>query len=246
MKAKKTLSLSAAMVGLAAMATANAAPVTYDFTSGFVTVSAFDGSSGTDLLAAGTELQLTGGQVTFDSTALTLPSFQFLDNLSQTVTVANGAFAGEKITVISWNAVPDASYSSSAFLSSTPPPTYGFSAGKIDAAGMFSLAAGTNPLGVNQGPTNFSGQTNSLTGQVALSGTDMIQLNGITLGTFTVDGQTISLKGDVVFEGVTPVPLPPSVWMFGSVLTLFAFVLAGRRPLVGRRTASSNPWNLAS
>jgi hypothetical protein len=235
MKAKYTPAVSAAMLGLFAAAAANAAPVTYDFTSGFVTVSAFDGSSSTDLLAPNTELQLTGGQVTFDSAALTLPSFQFLDNLSQTVTVANGAFSGEHITVLSWNAVPDASYTSSAFLSSTPPPTYGFSAGKIDAAGMFSLAGA-----VTQGPTSFSGQTNSLTGQVTLSGTDMIQLTGITLGTFMVDGQTISLKGDLVFEGATPVPLPASAWMLGSALALFGFAMAGRRP------ASSNSWNLQS
>jgi hypothetical protein len=240
MKTKNTLALCAAIVGLVAMAAANAAPVTYDFTSGFVTVSAFAGSSSTDLLALGTQLQLTGGQVTFDSAALTLPSFQFLDNTSQTVTVNSGTFIGEQITVISWNAVPDATYSSSAFLSSTPPPTYGFTAGKIDAAGMFSLAANGNPLGVNQGPTNFSGQTPSLNGTVTLSGTNMIQLTGITLGTFMVDGQTISLKGDVVFEGATPVPLPGSIWMLGSALALFGFALARRPP------ASSNRWNLQS
>jgi hypothetical protein len=240
MKASHHLALTIAIVSLARIGMADAAPVTYDFTSGFVTVSAFAGASNTDLLAPGTELQLTGGQVTFDSAALTLPSLQFLDNLSQTVTIANGVFTGEQLTVISWNAVPDASYTSSAFLSSTPPPTYGFTAGKIDAAGMFSLAAGSDPTGVNQGPKSFSGQTPSLTGQVTLSGTDMIQLTGITLGTFMVGGQTISLKGDVVFEGVSPVPLPASVWMLGSVLALFGFARARRRP------ALSNPRNLRS
>ena len=229
MKAKNTLALSAAIAGLVAVATANAAPVTYNFTSGFVTVSAFDGSSNTDLLAAGTEIQLTGGQVTFNSTALTLPSFQFLDNTPQTVTVIGGGlFNGEKITVQSWNAVPDASYSSSAFLSSTPPPTYGFTAGKIDASGMFSLA-GT----VNQISKPFAGTTNSLTGQVTLSGTDMIQLTGITLGSFMADGQTITLKGDIVFEGATPVPLPASVWLFASAIALFGVTRMDQRRVLG-------------
>ena len=240
MKANKSLALIVAIVSLAGIEAAGAAPVTYDFSSGFVTVSAFAGTSSTDLLALGTELQLTGGQVTFDSAALTLPSFQFLDSTAQTVTIAGGTLKGQQITVISWDAVPDASYTSTAFLSSTPPPAYGFTAGKIDAAGMYSLAAGGNPLGVNQGPTNFSGQTPSLNGTVTLSGTNMIQLTGITLGTFMMDGQMISLKGDVVFEGATPVPLPGSIWMLGSVLALFGFALAGRRP------ASSNPWNLQS
>jgi hypothetical protein len=235
MKAKNSLALAVAIVVLAGAATAKAAPVTYDFTSGFVTVSAFQGSSNTDLLAPATELQLTGGQVTFDSSALTVPSFQFLDNTPQTVTVINGAFSGEHITVQSWNAVPDASYSSTAFLSSSPPPTYGFTAGKIDAAGMFSLSGP-----INQASKPFSGTTNSLTGQVTLGGTDMIQLTGITLGSFVVSGQTITLKGDIVFEGATPVPLPESVWMLGSAIALFGLTLVDRRRVLG------NPWKLPS
>jgi len=236
MKTKNSFAFTVAIVALAGVSTANAAPVTYDFTSGFVTVSAFQGSGNTDLLAAGTEIQLTGGQVTFNSTALTLPSFQFLDNAPQTVTVINGPFTNEHITLQSWSAVPDASYSSSAFLSSSPPPTYGFTAGKIDASGMFSLAGP-----INQASTPFAGTTNSLTGQVTLGGTDMIQLTSITLGSFMVNGQTITLKGDVVFEGTTPVPLPASVWMLGSALALFGIAFMERR-----RSSFSNSWKLLS
>ena len=235
MKAKNSLALTVAMIALAGAATANAAPVTYDFTSGFVTVSAFQGSSNTDLLAPGTEILLTGGQVTFDSIALTLPSFQFLDNTPQTVTVINGAFTGEHITLQSWQGVPDAIYSSSAFLSSSSPPTYGFTAGKIDGAGMYSLAGP-----INQGSKSFTGTTNSLTGQVTLSGTDMIQLTGITLGSFKVNGQTITLKGDIVFDGATPVPLPASVWLLSSAIALFGLTL------VDRRRALRNTWKFPS
>lgn len=236
MKANNTLALAAAIAALAGAATANAAPVTYDFTSGFVTVSAFQGSGTTDLLAAGTQIQLSGGQVTFDSTALTLPSFQFLDNVPQTVTVIGGTFSGEHITVQSWNAVPDAIYSSSAFFSSSPPPVYDFTAGKIDASGMYSLSG---PIA--RGSTSFAGTTNSLTGAVTLSGTDMIQLTGITLGVINLSGgQTITLKGDVVFEGATPVPLPASAWMLSSAMALFVLTL------VDRRRALRNQWKFPS
>jgi hypothetical protein len=237
MKAKNALALTVAIAGVAAGAAANAAPVTYDYTGGFVTVSAFLGSSNTDLLATGTQIQLTGGQVTFDAAALTLPSFQFLDNTPQTVTIVSGAFMGEKVTVMSWNAVPDASYSSTAFLSSSPPPVYGFTAGKIDASGFYSL---TGPP-LTRGSTAFFGTTNSLNGQVTLSGTDMIQLTGITLGSISLPGnQTITLKGDIVFEGATPVPLPASVWMLASVL-LFGVAFLERR-----RGSFSNSWKLLS
>jgi hypothetical protein len=233
MKAKNRLALTVAIVALTGVATARAAPVTYDYTSGFVTVSAFAGASNTDLLAAGTELQLTGGHVTFDSIALTLPSFQFLDNTPQTVTVISGAFTGEHITVQSWNAVPGAGYSSSAFLSSSPPPTFGFTAGPIAASGMYSLSGP-----VNRGSTSFAGTTNSLNGQVTLAGTDMIQLTGITLGSFVVSGQTITLKGDIVFEGATPVPLPASAWLLSSAIALFGLTL------VDRRRISGNQWKI--
>jgi hypothetical protein len=234
-KAEHRLGLTVAIVALAGVATANAAPVTYDYTGGFVTVSAFQGSSNTDLLAAGTQIQLTGGQVSFDSGALTLPSFQFFDKTPQTVTVISGAFTGEQITVQSLNAVPDATYTSSAFLSSSPPPTYGFTAGKIDASGMYSLAGP-----INQGSKPFAGTTNSLTGQVTLGGKDMIQLTGITLGAFTVNDQTITLKGDIVFDGAAPVPLPASVWLLSSAIALFGWTQLDRRRVAG------NPWKSPS
>ena len=236
MKAKNALALTVAMVGLAGGALVHAAPVTYDYSNGFVTVSAFLGSSNTDLLAAGTKIQLTGGQVTFDSAALTLPTFQFLDNTPQTLTIISGAFAGEKVTLSSWSAAPDASYSSSAFANGGPPPSYGFTAGKIAASGVYSL---TGPP-LTQASKPFAGTTNSLTGQITLGGTDMIQLTGITLGVFNLpNNQTITLKGDVVFVGAAPVPLPASVWMLGSAIAVFGYVFMERR-----RALFSDSWKL--
>lgn len=236
MKAKNAPVLVVAMAGLAGGTAVHAAPVTYDYSSGFVTVSAFLGSSDTDLLAAGTQVQLTGGQATFDSTALTLPSFQFLDNTPQTLTIISGAFAGEKVTLSSWSAAPDASYSSSAFANGGSPPTFGFTAGKIDASGVYSL---TGPP-LSQASKPFTGTTNSLTGQITLGGADMIQLTGITLGVFTLPGnQTITLKGDIVFEGASPVPLPASVWMLASAIAVFGFVF-----MEHRRSSFSNSWKL--
>ena len=85
------------------------------------------------------------------------------------------------------------------------------------------------------------GTNNSLTGQITLGGMDMLQLTGITLGTFQVMvggiAETVTLKGDVVFEGTAPVPLPASVWLFGSVLAILSFPFMARR-----RTALVNGW----
>lgn len=232
--------LMAALTCLAGTAAqVHAAPVTYDFTSGFVTLSADVTNSGvtTDLLPAGTQIKLTGGQLTFDATALTLPSFQFLDNAPTTVALNTmGPLLGEKITLASLIVGPSATYSSSAFLSSSPPPTFGFSAGEIDGSGIYSLSGP-----VARGNTAFAGTNNSLSGQITLGGADMIQLTGITLGSFMMGGTSVTLKGDIVFEGATPVPLPASVWMLGSVLALFGFAFMDRRGASFR-----NSWKLQS
>jgi len=69
----------------------------------------------------------------------------------------------------------------------------------------------------------FSGTNPTLSGQittVSAGGTDTLDLTGITLGVFTASGQTVTLKGDIVFTGVTPVPLPGSVWLLAAALCL--------------------------
>ena len=213
MQAKNAVAWLVALANLAAVAAVDAAPVTYDFTSGYVTLSADVG--GVDYLPAGAEISFSGTQVTFDSASLTVPSFQFLESGSQTLTLTGpGALSGEKVTISGLDVNPAALYSSSAFLSGSG---YGFTAGQIDASGMYSLAGS-----VTRASTAFSGVNNSLNGTISLGGTNMIQLTGVTLGTFSVAGQTVTLKGDIVFEGATPVPLPDAAWLLASGL---AFLL---------------------
>jgi hypothetical protein len=226
MKVKKVLALATGMVGFVAAAAVHAAPVTYVFSSGFVNLSAVEGSA--DLLPAGTQINLTGGQVTFDAAALTLPSFQFSDNVPKTIALT-GPLTGENFTLVSLNVFQDATYSSSVF--GTNP--YNFSAGGIDASGVYSLSGTTS-----RPNTAFSGTNNLLTGQVTL-GTDMFQLTGVTLGAFMRNGQMVTLKGDIVFEGAAPVPVPAAVWLFGSGLALLSFPLIARR-----REALSDPRRL--
>jgi hypothetical protein len=217
MPLRKTAVLAPALVcvsGLAAVA--NASEVTYDFTSGYVTLSAVSG--GVDYLAAGQELPLTGTQVSFDASAIKLDSFQF--TAGPTTMALQGALTGVNLTVNSLLVVPDVSYSSSG--SGSNP--YDFTAGSIDASGMYSLAGA-----VTRAATSFSATNPTLSGQITLGGMDSLQLTGVTLGVFTVAGHTVTLKGDVVFDGVAPVPLPAAVWLFGSGLSLFGVPFMRRR-----------------
>ena len=235
MSVKATVGLAGILIFASGLAgEAAAAPVVYDFSSGFVVLSANLGS--TDILPAGTQIALTGGQVTFDSSAMTLPSFSFLDNTATTVALSGGPWSGEMLTLQSLSVGPGSGYASSATFVGSPPPTYTLNVDKISAAGFYSLSGP-----VTRASTAFQnppGSDSALTGSISLGSDDTIQLTGITLGTVTVNGQTITLKGDVVFEGATPVPIPPAAWLLGSCLLV--------APLMRRRRNSSELPGLAT
>jgi hypothetical protein len=223
MSLKYKLAPAIAVFGLLGLSTvAHASPVTYDFTGGSVTLSAM--VNGVDLLPAGQQIPLTGTQVTFDASALQLTSFQFKDAGPTTVALT-GPLAGTSLTLSALNVVPDASYSTISAAGTNP---YNFTVGAIDASGMYSLSGL-----VTRGSTPFSGANPFLSGQIttsaAGSGTDILDLTGITLGVFSVSGKTVTLKGDIVFDGVTPVPLPAAVWLFVSALGLLGLPFISRR-----------------
>jgi hypothetical protein len=223
MTVKNILATALVMSGLAGLAAeVEAAPVTYDFTSGFVTLSA--DVAGTDLLAAGQQIPLTGSQVSFDSSALQLTSFQFADAGPTTVALT-GPLAGISITLNALSVMPDSTTYSTISASGTDP--YNFTVGQIDASGMYSLSGA-----VTRAATAFSGTNPLLSGEITTSsagGTDSLELTGITLGVFSVKGQTVTLKGDIVFDGVTPVPLPAAVWLLGSALGFLGVPFMRRR-----------------
>jgi hypothetical protein len=220
MKAHKSAAFALGLVALAGAAAANAAPVTYDFTSGFITLTVSVG--GVNELTGATNIPLTGTQVTFNSgSPASLTSFQFADSGSSSITLSGtGPLNGEVVTVQGLNVVPDAIYSSTA----TGSNPYNFTAGKVDATGMYSWSGP-----VTGSAAMFMGVTNSINGQITLGGTDSLQLTGITLETFMFDGSVVTLKGDVVFVGVAPVPLPPSILLLAFGLGLLTLTFMKRR-----------------
>src|SRR5271167_2428966 len=97
------LVLVLAALGLAD--SARATPIVYTFTGGSVTLTGTD-SGGTVL---NTTIPLTGTQVTFDSTAGTLPSFTFTAGPDGPIALT-GNLTGELITLTSASVSPGAGY----------------------------------------------------------------------------------------------------------------------------------------
>jgi hypothetical protein len=213
MQIKNALTLGVAVVSLlGAAAGLEAAPVTYNFTSGSATLTLTAPIVGS-LLAPASTIGLTGTQVTFDATALQVNSFQFDDAGPSNISGA-GLLAGTTVTITNLNIIPGGGYST---LSASGTNPYNYLVGPIDVSGSYALSGA-----INQAATPFSSTNPFLAGQITLGGTTNLSLNGITLGVFTLPAQlgggSATLKADVLFSGV--VPVPAAVWLFGSGLGL--------------------------
>jgi hypothetical protein len=193
----------AVMVFLGIGSAAYATPVTYNFTSGQVTLSATVAGFGS--IGVGT-VPLTGVQVSFDTSPISLTSFQFTAGPVGPLPLA-GIFSGVSVTLASLNIVPGGSYSSTG--SGPIGPTYNYTANNIAVSGVASLSGA-----VVTGPTAFGTNNPFLAGQITLGGGGTLTLTGITLGTLTIPpipaifypGGTATLKADVIFTGLVPEP----------------------------------------
>jgi len=193
-----------ASFGLAS--SAGATPVTYYFTGGSATVSATVAGFGTIAVGA---IPLTGTQVTFDTgPPAGLTSFLFSAGPVGPLPLS-GIFSGVSITLASVSIAPGAGYTSTATGPSPNPGTYNYTASNVDVSGVASLSGL-----VNTAPTAFGTNNPFLGGQVTVTGTGQLGLNGITLGTLSIPaipailfpGGTATLKADILFTGMVPEP----------------------------------------
>jgi hypothetical protein len=223
---RRTLKLAGTLVSLLAIgAGAQAAPVTYNFTSGSAALS-LTAPGNIQLLQSGSSVPLTGTQVTFDTSPVQVTSFLF-NAAGPSLLNGAGPLLGTTMTVTNLIITPGPGYTTFAGSGTNP---YNYTVGPVSVSGTYSLSGA-----VNQAATPFSSLNPTLSGQVVLAGANTtLSLNGITLGTFTLPpalgGGSATLKADVLFTGV--VPVPAAVWLFGSALGLMG--------VMRRRAASAS------
>ncbi len=209
----------AAVIALAAHA--QAAPITYQYTSGQATVTA---SSGATTLGVAT-FNLNGVFAEFDSVTGQLTNFQFTTSPNQWI-VLNTVYGGyNQVWVNSASVVPGPGY---ATLASTP-----ISPGHWNVSVM--------PVVVNATYTGKNTITNTTSPTFPLSYTNATPLNAtidVLLGTFTLQGITlgvvpvsgsppVTVGAVLTFQGATPVPEPAALGLLA--LTGLALALARSR-----------------
>jgi hypothetical protein len=215
---KTTLAMGAAAFGLlGAVAGAQAAPVTYNFTSGQAVLSLI-GPTGT--LVNGT-VPFTGTQTTFDAAVPSLTSFQF--NNPGTVNLpGSGLLALTTFSLTNLNIVPGGGYTNISTSGSNP---YNFLVGPVNVSGSYALSGA-----INQVLTPFSQNQPSFGGTITTAGAaTTLQLTGITLGVFALPQGlgSATLKADITFVGA--VPVPAAAPLLGSALGLAGVPFLRRR-----------------
>ena len=213
------------MAGIGGAADTQAAPITYTFQSGTITLSA---SVGGQLVGTPVTVALDGQQVTVDESVLTLDSFQFtLSDTTLTLTTPYGGYDTIHLDSMSVTA----SNGSLTFLPPADnPQEYGFQVGPVQVSGQYDATGSGAPIS----DTAFVFQNPSASGSLFVGsgpGGGTLSLDGITVGAFLTSGeqQPLVLKADITFQGASSVvPEPGAIALFAMGLGVISLTLRRR------------------
>ncbi len=219
----RLLIAAAAVMWMLGAAGAKAAPVTYLFTSGTVTLSAFVNGSA---VMAPAQFVLDGQQVTVDEAALSLDSFTFtFSNASLSLSTP---YAGYSAINLDWVSLSASAGVLTLIAPVGDPQEYGYSIGPVSVSGQLD-ATGSSPA-ISDMPFAFTNPTASGSLYVASGpGGGTLTLDGLTVGALYLPGAShpLVLKADLTFEGAV-VPEPGTFALVASGLGILATTLRRR------------------
>jgi hypothetical protein len=217
------------LVGLLSPAgAAKASAVTYDYSSGDVVITnvTVDGVPSIAGSASPEFGLAASSSATIDTTALTLgfalsqSSAAFAVPLTGTPTggfnLNSASFALSGVTLKAPSLLTLSSQGSGGYTFSAP--------SGIAVSGTYDLSGVvTNNGTYNSGQVSFGPVDKSFSGAATvLTSADTLEIDGLSLGAFTIKGQTVDVTGNVIFDGIAPVPVPSAIWLLSSGLGLIA------------------------
>jgi len=217
--------LALVVVSLGKVESAQAAPITYAFAGGRVTLSAV--ANGSAVMAPAT-FALAGEQVTVDESAGTLDSFSFtLSNESLTLTTA---YAGFNAVHLDFASVTASGGTLTLIPPADNPQEYAYAIGPVTVSGQLDATGSGAPLSnAAFSVTNPIASGSLFVGSGPGGGT--LTLDGISIGAIQPPGAGVPLviKADVVFEGTSSVvPEPGAVLLFSDGFAVVALILRRR------------------
>jgi len=215
-------SLAVAACALAFAGTAQAAPVLYSFVSGSAVVRL---TIGTTTLASSAPLVLGGVSATFDAEANAfqgaLTDFDFQIVPEQTVTLDFALNGFDEILLHTAILTPGSGYTT-VYSSNNGGGNYDIAGAPVHTSTNLVVMSSTGtPSPV---PYMYMGDSpDPLVGTIQLTGATHLNLQGVTIGSFTSaefpatipPGVTIVVKLDLDFNGETPVPEPSALALIG-------------------------------